>query len=123
MARQSLLMPPIFADSTQGIRLGDLPVFVQDSAREHFNQEKVTQVGLVKDKQGTQYQVSGDIDDVQTSMVFTVTGFVTSITQTFQQTKELDCADIKPAVLNEDEEYYSSGRRINTNKSHCSVSS
>ena len=102
----SLLMTPVYADSTQGIRLNDFPVLVQDSAREHFNQEKVTQVGLVKDKQGTQYQVSGDIDGVQTSMIFTVTGFVTSITQTFQQAKEIDCADVKLPPLNADEEYY-----------------
>jgi len=102
----SLLMAPVFADIGQRIRLSDLPISVQNSAREHFHQEKITQVGLVKVKQGTQYQVSGEIDGVQTSIVFTLTGFVASITQTFQQGKALDCAAVKLPVLNEGEEYY-----------------
>jgi len=102
----ALLMFPVFADNRQEIRLSDLPVLVQDSAREHFKPEKITQVGLVKDKQGTQYQVSGDIDGVQTSIIISVSGFVTSITQTFKQSKEVDCKDVKLPVLNKGEEYY-----------------
>ena len=101
-----LLSTPAFAGSNQRITLSNLPVLVKPSVREHFLPKNIKQIKLIKDKEATLYQVSGDIDDVQTSMIFSASGFITSITQTFQQAKQINCTDVKLPVLNEDEQYY-----------------
>ena len=101
-----LLSTSAFADSNQGITLSDLPALVKTSAQEHFLPKDIKQVKLINDKTATLYQVSGDIDDIQTSMIFNASGFVTSITQTFQQEKQINCTDVKLPVLSEDEQYY-----------------
>jgi len=101
-----LLIMPVFADSNKEIRFSELPALVQASAQEHFLPENIRQVKLIEDKEATQYQVSGEIEDVQTSMTFNKTGFVTATTQTFQQAKPINCTDVKSPVLSEDEQYY-----------------
>ena len=101
-----LLIMPVFADSNKEIKFSELPALVQASAQEHFLPENIRQVKLIEDKEATQYQVSGEIEGVQTDMAFNKTGFVTTITQNFQQAKQIDCADVKSPVLSEDEQYY-----------------
>jgi hypothetical protein len=101
-----LLVMPAFAESNKEITLSDLPALVKASAREHFLPENIRQVKLIKDKETTQYQVSGQIEGVQTDMTFNKTGFVTAITQTFQQAKPINCTDVKLPVLTEGEQYY-----------------
>jgi len=101
-----LLIMPVFADSNKEIRFSELPALVQASAQEHFLPENIRQVKLIKDKEVTQYQIFGEVEGVQTSMIINASGFVASITQNFQQAKQINCADVKPPVLSEDEQYY-----------------